>query len=207
MPSEQRALGSAHGLTCGDALAPGSRCLRSGGWAPTAGRNQSATRERGPAGAGDVARLPEGSQRRATPCPRTWGGQQEAVGASPSWVTPQSPEKREMAVSRSKRKEKERKKLDGFMVLALGGVKRGGARRTPGEPVCSQGTCAMQTVRQEMGPRGDLHKSPNCAAFSGVSPARNRRSLQRDPDGWSLGLSRVTVPRGTQGRVLGKENH
>lgn len=106
MPSEQRPSGLP---TVGLAGTPslraesGSRCLRSGRWAPTAARNQSATCERGPAGAGDVARLPESRQRRSTPCPSTWG-----VGAPlpGSHHSPQSKGKQRVRLKEEKRREK-----------------------------------------------------------------------------------------------------
>jgi len=64
-----------------------------------------------------------------------WLGQKEAVGTSSSCVIPQSPEKKEMAALMSKRRDKEeKKKIDVFIVLALGGVKRGEACRTPVKP-------------------------------------------------------------------------
>ena len=73
-----------------------------------------------------------------------WLGQKEAVGASSSCVTPQSPEKKEMAACMSKRRDKEGGRMDVFIVLALGGMKRGEARRTPVKPFWNKRTCAMQ---------------------------------------------------------------
>lgn len=92
----------------------GSRCLQCWWWAYTAGRNQNAVPwdlRRGCAGAGacGLSSLPWSSQRKTGPSQRMWLGQKEAVGASSSCVTPQSPEKKEMAAYMSKRRDKEEK--------------------------------------------------------------------------------------------------
>ena len=61
-----------------------------------------------------------------------WLEQIEAFDASPSSVTPQSPEKKEMAACTSKRRHKDEK--DGFVFLALRGVKKKEGCRTPIKP-------------------------------------------------------------------------
>lgn len=75
-----------------------------------------------------------------------WLGQKDAVDASPSYVTSQSPGKKEMAAYISKRRDKE-EKIDVFIVSALGGVKKREGCRTPIKSSGNKRTCAMQTER------------------------------------------------------------
>lgn len=77
------------------------------------------------------------------PTARGWSRRNPA-DASPSYVTPHSPEKKEMAADVSKRRDKE-EKIDVSVLLALGGAKKVGAGcRTPVQPSLKEGTPAMQ---------------------------------------------------------------